>query len=261
MKYIILLVVIIGLEVLYLVKDRHFNFNPMERTPETYEKTADMRYRKWLESERKNKSQSPVEPVKFKLESSFIRNGQVWLYYIDSTIRHGIHDFPHHEKLKLNSYGALYAVYLPEEVCKAMSKAQQELKKEYPYYDLVVLDGTRAAHVDSMVFDTCHKLSTGRTGTYNSNNPHHYGAAVDVGIMNEKGILQSMGSGFNIFEEYGLLDPFKKDTLGPIQRELANCMLLKKVMTAAGFRASSVNYWHFEYGPLSDAKTKFRRIQ
>ncbi|MCC7301968.1 MAG: hypothetical protein IT233_04950 [Bacteroidia bacterium] len=259
LKFILPLIAVLGLEVTYLVKDRYFNFNPVAGTPDTYEKTADLRYRKWLASEQK-KTNKPVEPVKFRLESSYIRNGQIWLYYIDSTIQHGIHNFPHHSNLRLNAYGALYAVYLPEEVCKALSLAQQELKREYPYYNLIVLDGTRAAHIDSATYDTCHKLSTGKAGHYIHGNPHHYGSAVDMGIVNEKGVFQSMGLPYNIFEEYGMKDPYRKDTLGPIQRELANRELLRKVMTKAGFRPSALNYWHFEYGTPGSWKEKFRII-
>src|SRR3990167_939671 len=156
LKFIAILVVVLGLEIFYLVKDRYLNFNPVESTPLTYEQAADKKYKLWVENERK-KNNKQIDPVKFKLEQSFIEGGQVWLYYIDSNIQHGIHNFPHHPDYNFNCYGALYAVYLPEEVGRALALANKNLKKEYPYYNLLVIDGTRAAHVDSTLHDTLRK--------------------------------------------------------------------------------------------------------
>ncbi len=259
-KFVAILVIVLGLEILYLVKDRFGNFNPVESTPLTFEQQADMKYRKWLESER-NKTKKYIDPVKFGLEQSYIEGGQVWMYYIDSTLEHGIHDFPHHPDLKLNLYGALYAVYLPEEICKALSLAQKNLQKEYPFYHLKVLDGTRAVHVDSALTDTLRKICGLKSLTSTPPNPHHFGSAVDVIMVNEEGIVQDMGSEYNIFTEIGLKDPGQMpDTIGMTKRQEANRELLKKVMISAGFRPSPDNNWHFEYFNSASAG-KFSRIR
>jgi D-alanyl-D-alanine dipeptidase len=74
--------------------------------------------------------------------------------------------------------------------------------------------------------------------------PHATGAAVDVTIMDEKGLLMPMGTDIDDLTEKAYPSYFA-DQGGPYH---TNRMLLNEVMQQSGFHRNPIEWWHFSYG-------------
>ena len=89
---------------------------------------------------------------------------------------------------------------------------------------------------------------------------HNYGCAIDLGLI-RNGALLDMGTDYDYFGE--LAEPSKEiDFLheGKLTQDaLQNRLLLRYVMTAAGFQPIPHEWWHFNYCDLTTAKKLFLR--
>lgn len=91
---------------------------------------------------------------------------------------------------------------------------------------------------------------------------HNYGAAIDLGIVTNNGDLLDMGTPFDSFNE--LSEPckewkFLKDST--LSKEAYNNrLLLRKVMSKAGFTGISSEWWHFNSTNKFEASKKYKLI-
>ena len=131
-----------------------------------------------------------------------------------------------------------------------MAKAQQLLKRRYPYYSIIIFDGARPQHIQQYMWDSV-GLSAVDRSRYLSNpeagSLHNYGAAVDVAIIDEHGVLLDMGTPYDYFgdkahpsNEVAML---AAGQLHP--RHISNREILRTVMFAAGFTGIESEWWHF----------------
>lgn len=140
-------------------------------------------------------------------------------------------------------------------------KANEILKSIDVSIDFVIWDAARPHSVQVALFEIV-------KGTYQEKyiahpeqgSLHNYGCAIDLGLI-RNGALLDMGTVYDYFGE--LAEPSKEiDFLheGKLTQDaLQNRLLLRYVMTAAGFQPIPHEWWHFNYCDLTTAKKLFLR--
>ena len=155
-------------------------------------------------------------------------------------------------------YKDLKEAFLHPEAADALIKAQELLIAIHPSYRLIVYDATRPMSIQQEMWDMV-KGTEMRNFVANPNNGpgmHNFGAAVDLTLMDCTGQPLPMGSGFDYFgdesrttDEQTLVD---EGRITP--RELENRLLLRRVMTEAGFTTITEEWWHFNIMPTEKAR-------
>lgn len=183
-------------------------------------------------------------------EKLFVRNGLVNINEFDKDIRVVLLYNTSCNFLGKSFYKGLDQCYLPCEVATKLNVAQKNLKKQYPFYNLIIFDATRPAHIQKMMWDS---LKMKPIDKYNyvarpdELSLHNFGAAVDVGIINEDGVLLDMGTPFDFFGE--LAQPKLENELyaaGKLSRDAyKNRLILREIMKKAGFTPITSEWWHF----------------
>ena len=162
-------------------------------------------------------------------------------------------------------YKDLNRAYLQPDAAKALLKAQAELKKIRPDLSLKVYDAARPMSVQQLMYD----VVKGTDQQIYVSNPakggglHNYGLAVDVSLCDvATGDTLTMGTHIDYFglraqvrhEEQFLAD-------STLSREAyENRLLLRKVMTAAGYKVLSTEWWHFNFKTRAEAKENYTVI-
>lgn len=165
-----------------------------------------------------------------------------------------------------NFYGGLDQCYLPCEVATKLNNAQKYLKRDFPFYNLIVFDATRPLHVQQMMWDSL-KIAAVEKYNYVARpdqlSLHNYGAAVDIGIINENGVLLDMGTSFDFFGE--LAQPkLEQQHLASGQLShsaYSNRILLRKIMQKAGFNPITSEWWHFNSCTKAYASENYKVIE
>ena len=168
--------------------------------------------------------------------------------------------------MKADMYGNLEKCYLPKDVAEKLSEAQNKLNEISDFYHIVVFDGTRPLHIQQLMWDSL-KLPIEQKTKYlaypGNVSMHNYGAAVDVGLITETGMIVDMGTPFDFFGPEAHIT--QEDLLvktGVLSKEqLINRKLLRSVMIKSGFSAMSTEWWHFNYGSKEEAIKKFTLIR
>ena len=92
---------------------------------------------------------------------------------------------------------------------------------------------------------------------------HNYGSAVDLTVVDEKGVPLDMGTPYDFFGD--LAQPkyenkFLKE--GKLtQKQIENRKILRKSMENAGFKNISNEWWHFDAFPRAITKKRFKIIE
>ncbi|MDR2407725.1 MAG: M15 family metallopeptidase [Bacteroidales bacterium] len=160
-------------------------------------------------------------------------------------------------------YESSQYAYLQPKIVTMLTKASQLLQKEYPKYRLLVLDAARPLSVQRKMWNAVkgtpkniYVANPAKTGL------HNYGAAVDVTITNDLGVVLDMGTPYDFFGEEA--QPAKEKQMlkqGRLtQTQVDNRLLLRKVMNQAGFITYQREWWHFNACSLSEAKVKYQVI-
>ena len=161
-------------------------------------------------------------------------------------------------------YEDLKEAYLHPDAMKSPKQAQHLLRERHPGYSLVVYDAARPLSVQQKMWDTV----KGTSKYIYVSNPsrggglHNYGLAVDISILDDKGLPLPMGTPVDylgkeahITEEAALVAQGKLT-----EQERANRLLLRQVMKEAGFRPLPSEWWHFNRTGRQTAKERYRVI-
>lgn len=183
-------------------------------------------------------------------EKLFVRNGLVNINEFDPDIRVVLLYNTDKNFLGKSFYKGLDQCYLHCDVATKLNHAQKILKKEHPFYNLIVFDATRPNHVQKMMWDSL-KMKPIEKYNYVARpdelSLHNFGAAVDVGIINENGVLLDMGTPFDFFGE--LAQPKLENEMfsqGKLSKDAyKNRLKLREIMKKAGFTPISSEWWHF----------------
>lgn len=191
-----------------------------------------------------------VAPVKSEIELEMERLGLVDILALDSSFIVDLRYSTLNNFTGKDMYGDLNRCYLQRDVALKLVIAQAELRKQYPYYSLLVFDGARPVSIQQLMWDSVN-LSAADRQKYLSNpenkSLHNYGAAVDVSIIDEKGRELDMGTPYDFFGEEAHprreAEYFESGKL--TETQLANRELLRSVMRTAGFSRIETEWWHF----------------
>lgn len=176
-----------------------------------------------------------------------------------------------HPYVKLGApYEGLGPWFLRKAVFKLLLDAQRRLSMEKPGWRLHLLDAWRplavqafmVAHTDALLRrDEPHLSDEARRErvlTYwappnedpKSPPPHSTGAAVDLTLLDDRGVVADMGSPFDEPTERSWPEHFAKSNPAVHQRR----MLLSRVMRDAGFVGHRQEWWHFSSGDRAWAR-------
>lgn len=162
-------------------------------------------------------------------------------------------------------YNGLREAYLNREAAEAVSEAQNILKKQHPAYRLVIYDAARPLSVQQEMWDvvkgTCKYKYVSNPA--HGGGLHNYGVAVDISITDSLGTPLPMGTEVDhlgveahITNESQLVE---EGMITPEERK--NRLLLRRVMTEAGFHVLPSEWWHFNLCSRDEAKQKYQLIK
>jgi D-alanyl-D-alanine dipeptidase len=185
---------------------------------------------------------------------------------VDSSIKVDLKYSSYDNFLCTDMYGDLEKAYLQPDVAEKLKSAQQSLRKKYPYYSLIIYDAVRPRSIQAKMWDTL-KLPFSVRTKYVSNpqngSLHNFGAAVDLSIIDENGIVLDMGTPYDFFGE--LAYPREEERMikeGKLSyKQLLNRKILRDVMLEAGFMDITTEWWHFNSCFRSQAISKYKIIE
>jgi D-alanyl-D-alanine dipeptidase len=155
--------------------------------------------------------------------------------------------------MKKDMYGTLLHCYLHPDVVKALKNVVNALKKKSNDLRLIIYDGARPRSVQQMMWDSISKVDHLKKYVANPNefSAHNYGLAVDITLCDTLGNPLDMGTPYDYFGEEANITNEKElvanKKISPTAYE--NRLLLRDVMTIAGFQTISSEWWHFSYPP------------
>jgi D-alanyl-D-alanine dipeptidase len=161
-------------------------------------------------------------------------------------------------------YGDLDKCFLQKEAAEKLAAAQRKLAELKPGWRLLVFDGARPRRVQARFF----AIVKGTPQQQYVADPargsiHNYGAAVDLTVVDAEGRELDMGTPFDFFGD--LAQPkLEAEFLaqGKLAREqLDNRLLLRSVMTSAGFLPISNEWWHFDAFPPKEVRARYKIIE
>ena len=164
-----------------------------------------------------------------------------------------------------NLYKDFSKCYLHPEAARKLRKAQQQLKFLDSTLSIVVFDAVRPVSIQLRLWNECN-LSEEQRRNFLSEpgrfSLHNFGMAVDCGLINDKGELIDMGTGFDFPGElaYPILEN-KFLAQGKLSKEqVDNRMLLREVMVKAGFVSNDYEWWHFCACTRNCVYNKYNRV-
>ena len=171
--------------------------------------------------------------------------------------------------MKKNVYGELTHAYLQPEMAKKLAQASKFLNQEKPGFKLLVYDAARPNSVQYKLWDALDDLKIpARQKTQYVADPkigsnHNYGCAIDLTVVDEKGIPLDMGTKYDFFgplayprSEKEMLRQGKLSS-----KQIANRMILRKAMVKAGFTVNTTEWWHFDGMSKKMARAKYGMIK
>lgn len=162
-------------------------------------------------------------------------------------------------------YRDIHKAFMLPETAWRVADAQQRLKNLRPDLSLMIYDAARPMQIQQEMWDQV-KGTDKRAYVSNPKNGgglHNYGAAVDLTIVDSDGVPLPMGSPFDYFGDEARPDKEEKlISQGKITRVyLRNRLLLRKVMTEAGFRVLPSEWWHFNLLSRKEARRTLQVIE
>ena len=166
--------------------------------------------------------------------------------------------------MKMKLYDRLKNAYLQKDVAERLSNCQKMLSQIKSGYRLLVYDAVRPVSVQQKMWDALDSIPPNERGKFVSNpqnrSLHNLGAAVDLSIVDERGIPLDMGAGYDDIRKiaYTSLEKefFAKGELS--EKHIANRELLRKVMKSQGFRPLETEWWHFNACSRPEAKSRYK---
>ncbi len=209
-------------------------------------------------------AQKPPQAIISPMEQSMIRQGLLNVQDVNPRIFVHLAYSTTNNFLGLDVYGDLNKAYLQTNAALMLSKAQAILEKSHPDYHLIVYDGARPNSVQWKMWElVAGTPSQGYVANPERGSIHNFGCAVDLSIVDEQGQPLDMGTPFDYFGD--LAQPrYEEKYLAEgklTQKQLANRMLLRNTMTAAGFEMIRNEWWHFNAYSIQEVKKRFQIIK
>ena len=164
----------------------------------------------------------------------------------------------------IDMYGAFNKAFLHKDAAVKFKTAIELLKKVKPGWSFIIFDSLRPHSVQWVMWNRV-KDTPQRKYVANAaiGSPHNYGMAVDLSLLDEKEKEVDMGTDFDSFSELSepkLEEKFLKE--GKLtHRQMENRLILKKVMTEAGFIQLSHEWWHYNALPEPEIRKKYKIVE
>lgn len=160
-------------------------------------------------------------------------------------------------------YSEGFQAMMVKDAVLQLVNAQNILYQFHPKYRFVIWDAARPHVVQKALFDVVKNTPQEKYIAHPEiGSLHNYGCAIDIGIIDENGQELDFGTIYDYFGD--LAEPSKEiDFLhqGKLsQTALANRLLLRFVMTEAGFQPIPHEWWHFNFCSIEEAKSRFEKI-
>ncbi len=161
-------------------------------------------------------------------------------------------------------YGSSGKVFLHKDAAVKLRKAVKFLEKQKPGWSFLIFDALRPRSVQWLMWD---KVKDTPQRKYVANpaigSPHNYGMALDIGLTDGKHGEVDMGTGFDSFTpiaEPRLEKKYLK--MGKLTKQQeANRLVLRRVMTKAGFLQLSHEWWHYNALPEPEIRKKYKIVE
>lgn len=162
-------------------------------------------------------------------------------------------------------YHDLDRAYLHPLAADALVKAQRSLKQIRPDLSLKVYDAARPMSIQQQMWDRV-KATSKRIYVSNpahGGGLHNYGLAVDITLCDARGDTLPMGTKIDHLGKEAHIDNEKELVRRRVMTEEArqNRILLRKVMTDAGYKPLRSEWWHFNLRSREEAKRHFKVIR
>ena len=200
-----------------------------------------------------------------QIEKKFLAEGLVDLQKYDDNIKIDLVNSDSNKNFfGKDFYDGLKRCYVREELAVKLSRASKILKDLKSSYSLMVYDGARPRSVSQQMYDQLKNTPLKKyVADPKFGSMHNYAAAVDVVIVDEND--DEIDMGLNPFRKNKLqlakmLYDMKKSKRLTIEQK-KNRMLLKSVMTKAGFYPIEIEWWHFEVDRKEIIRKKYRIIE
>lgn len=163
-----------------------------------------------------------------------------------------------------NLYGEFDRAFLHRIAAAKLRRAAALLRELRPDHRLVVFDALRPRSVQAVLWDQVAGTEQQRyVANPKGGSIHNYGFAVDLSIVDGAGAELDMGTGFDDFTE--LSQPRHEARFlreGRLtEAQLANRLLLRRVMEEAGFTQLAIEWWHFDALPKAKVRANHRIIE
>ena len=166
--------------------------------------------------------------------------------------------------LRDDVYGDLDTCYLRREVAEMLGRAQDVLESKKKGFRLMVYDGLRPSTIQYEMWRIVKgTMQEAYVAEPEKGSIHNYGAAVDLTIVDEKGVPLNMGTPFDYFSE-AAQPRYEKQLLkqGRLTKgQVANRRLLREVMKEAGFTGLPDEWWHFQAVDLQTAVSRYPIVE
>lgn len=198
------------------------------------------------------------------LDDRLAREGYVDVTSIDPTIKVSLMYAGPDNFVGVPMYRGLTRAWLHPDAARALAAASAELHRTHPGYNLKVCDAARPMSVQRTMYN---KVKGTPKANYVANPArggglHNFGLAVDITIVDSKGRELPMGTKVDHLGPEANID--REDQLvrrGVITAaERDNRRLLRRVMTAAGFKSIRTEWWHFQLTSRTRAKTRYKLL-
>ena len=166
--------------------------------------------------------------------------------------------------LNENLYGEFTRCFLHEIAARKLNLARENLKQVAPHLSVILYDGLRPRRVQRRMWDA---LAGTPRQDYVSDpekgSMHNFGMAVDLSLLDSNGRELEMGTPFDSFEEESRPDReevfISNGRLTQAAHE--NRLLLRKVMTEAGFLQLPHEWWHYNALEPGEVRARYEIIE
>jgi zinc D-Ala-D-Ala dipeptidase len=191
----------------------------------------------------------PLPQAASSLEQTMQQAGLVNVQELDPNIQVVLKYATTDNLLEQNVYGDMRRCFLRSQVAQKVAAAQKTLRRIKPGWSLLVYDCTRPARVQKEMWNLVRGTARAKyLVSPEKGSNHNYGAAVDLTLVDNAGHAVDMGTPFDFFGDRA--EPRHEEQLlkaGELTAtQVQNRQLLRRVMTAAGFRAIPNEWWHFD---------------
>jgi D-alanyl-D-alanine dipeptidase len=151
--------------------------------------------------------------------------------------------------MKKNVYGDFHQCFLHRIAAGKFREAVGELQREKPGWKFLVFDCLRPRSIQEKLFEFVKGtpqqpyVANPKTGSI-----HNYGFAIDLSLEDEKGQEVDMGTAFDDFTSRARPDQEQENReAGRLtQEQLQHRLLLRRIMTRAGFIQLPIEWWHYD---------------